>query len=82
MSTFVAAWVMLILFSFFNNYVVWRMLSLRKRTDLMWIFIAATAVPIGAFALFPSTATLLAFPVIQTIAMFVLLRILQNSPKL
>lgn len=81
MSTFVAAWIMLILFSLFNNFIVWRMLSLRKRTDMMWIFVVATAVPVGAFALFPSTATLLAFPIVQTVAMFVLLKRLQNSQK-
>ncbi|MDX2007743.1 MAG: hypothetical protein SFU83_21095 [Meiothermus sp.] len=81
MSTFVAAWIMLILFSLFNNFVVWRMLSLRGRTDMMWIFVVATAVPVGAFALFPSTGTLLAFPIVQTIAMFLLLKRLQNSQK-
>lgn len=79
MSTFVLAWIMLILFAFFNNFVVWRMLSMRKRTDLMWISVLATALPIGAFAILPSTATLLAFPVIQTIAMFILLRLLQRN---
>lgn len=79
MSTFVIAWVMLVLFSLFNNFVVWRMLSLRKRTDLMRISVVATALPVGAFAVAPSTGTLLAFPVVQTIALFVLLRILQRS---
>ncbi|WP_299429911.1 hypothetical protein [uncultured Meiothermus sp.] len=79
MDTFVLAWVMLLLFALFNNYVVYRLLKQRGRTDLMWVSVVATVVPIALFAFWPNAFTLMAFPLIQSIGLLVVMRMVQQQ---
>jgi len=78
MNTFVIAWTMLLLFALFNNYVIYRLLKQRGRTDLMWVSVVATVVPIALFALWPSAFTLMAFPLVQSVGMLAILRMVQR----
>ncbi len=77
MSTFVLAWVLL-LFSLLNNLVLYRLLRERGRTELMWIGVVATAVPVGLFALWPGAFTLISFPLFQSLGMLLVLRLSQR----
>ncbi len=78
MNIFAIAWVLLLVFAFVNNYIVYRMLTQRGRMDLMWISLVGALVPIVLFAIWPGGYTLLSFPLITSLAMFVILRILQS----
>lgn len=78
MNTMVIAWVMLLLFAFFNNYVMWRLLKQKNRTDLMWIVITITVVPIALFAFWPNAFTLMSFPLLQSVGMLAVLRMVQR----
>ncbi|GIW34479.1 hypothetical protein [Meiothermus sp.] len=78
MNTFVLAWVLLLVFAAFNNYIIYRLLRERRRTDLMWIGVVATVVPVGLFALWPGAITLMSFPLIQSVGMLVIMRLAQQ----
>jgi len=78
MNTFVLAWLMLLVFSAFNNYIVYRLLRERNRTELMWISVIATILPVGLFALWPGALTLMSFPLIQSIGMLLIMRLAQR----
>lgn len=78
MNTLIIAWIMLLLFGFFNNYIMWRMLTQKKRTDLMWVVIVITVVPIALFAFWPNAFTLMSFPLLQSFGMLAVLRIIQS----
>jgi hypothetical protein len=78
MNTFVLAWLMLLVFSAFNNYIVYRLLRERNRTELMWISVIATILPVGLFALWPGALTLTSFPLIQSIGMLLIMRLAQR----
>lgn len=78
MNTFVIAWVMLLLFALFNNYVMYRLLKQRGRTDLMWVSVVATVIPIALFAFWPNAYTLMAFPLVQSVGMLTILRMVQR----
>ncbi|WP_337870903.1 hypothetical protein [Meiothermus sp.] len=78
MNTFVIAWVMLLLFALFNNYVMYRLLKQRGRTDLMWVSVVATVIPIALFAFWPNAFTLMAFPLVQSVGMLTILRMVQR----
>lgn len=78
MNTFVLAWILLIAFAAFNNYAIYRLLKARGRTDLMWISGVATLIPILLFALWPGAFTLMSFPLIQSVAMLGLIRLVQR----
>jgi uncharacterized membrane protein YhhN len=80
MNTFVLAWLMLLVFSAFNNYIVYRLLRERNRTELMWISVIATILPVGLFALWPGALTLMSFPLIQSIGMLLIMRLAQRQP--
>lgn len=80
MNTMAVAWILLLLFAVVNNYVVYRMLSQRQRMGLMWISLVATLLPLMLFALWPGGITLLSFPLIYSLAMYIILRILQANP--
>ncbi len=80
MNTFVLAWVLLLVFAVFNNYIIYRLLRDRNRTDLMWIGIVATVVPVGLFALWPGALTLMSFPLIQSVGMLIIMRLAQQQP--
>ena len=74
MNTFVLAWILLIAFAAFNNYAIYRLLKARSRTNLMWVSVVATVVPVGLFAIWPNAFTLMSFPLIQSLAMLGLIR--------
>jgi len=78
MNTFVLAWIMLLAFALFNNYIIYRLLRERQRTELMWIGLVATVVPVALFALWPGALTLMSFPLIQSIGMLVIMRLVQR----
>jgi len=78
MNTFVLAWLMLLVFSAFNNYIVYRLLRERNRTELVWISVIATILPVGLFALWPGALTLMSFPLIQSIGMLLIMRLAQR----
>jgi len=78
MNTLVLAWLMLLVFSAFNNYIVYRLLRERNRTELMWISVIATILPVGLFALWPGALTLMSFPLIQSIGMLLIMRLAQR----
>ncbi|MCS7057266.1 MAG: hypothetical protein NZ849_01775 [Meiothermus sp.] len=78
MSTFVLAWILLILFSLLNNFVLYRLLRERGRTELMWVGVVATVVPVGLFALWPGALTLMSFPLLQSLGMLLVLRFSQR----
>jgi len=75
MNTIVIAWVMLLLFALINNYVIFRLLKQRSRTDLMWISVVATIIPIALFAIWPGALSLMSFPLIQSVGMFLIIRL-------
>jgi len=75
MNTIVIAWVMLLLFALINNYVIFRLLKQRSRTDLMWISAVATIIPIALFAIWPGALSLMSFPLIQSVGMFLIIRL-------
>ncbi|WP_297854755.1 hypothetical protein [Meiothermus sp.] len=78
MNTFVLAWVLLLVFAAFNNYIIYRLLRERNRTDLMWIGVVATVVPVALFALWPGAYTLMSFPLIQSLGMLAIMRLAQR----
>jgi hypothetical protein len=78
MNTFVLAWVLLLVFAAFNNYFIYRLLRERNRTDLMWVGIVATVVPVALFALWPGALTLMSFPLLQSVGMLVIMRLAQQ----
>ncbi|MCX7783666.1 MAG: hypothetical protein N2318_08485 [Meiothermus sp.] len=78
MNTFVLAWVLLLVFAVFNNYIIYRLLRERNRTDLMWIGVVATVVPVALFALWPGAITLMSFPLLQSVAMLLIMRLAQQ----
>lgn len=78
MNTFVLAWVLLLVFAAFNNYIIYRLLRERNRTDLMWIGVVATVVPVALFALWPGAITLMSFPLLQSVGMLVIMRLAQQ----
>ncbi|GEM84150.1 hypothetical protein [Meiothermus hypogaeus] len=78
MNTFVLAWVLLLVFAAFNNYIIYRLLRERNRIDLMWIGVVATVVPVGLFALWPGAITLMSFPLLQSVGMLVIMRLAQQ----
>lgn len=78
MNTFVLAWVLLVVFAAFNNYIIYRLLQERKRTELMWIGLVATVVPVALFALWPGALTLMSFPLLQSIGMLLIMRLAQR----
>ncbi|MCS7069167.1 MAG: hypothetical protein N2Z75_06725 [Meiothermus sp.] len=78
MNTFVLAWVLLLVFAVFNNYVIYRLLRERNRTELMWIGVVATVIPVGLFALWPGAYTLMSFPLLQSLGMLAILRLAQR----
>lgn len=78
MNTFVLAWVLLLVFAVFNNYIIYRLLRERNRTDLMWIGVVATVVPVALFALWPGAITLMSFPLLQSVGMLVIMRLAQQ----
>ncbi|RDI96033.1 hypothetical protein DV704_03705 [Meiothermus sp. QL-1] len=78
MNTLVLAWILLLAFAFLNNYIVYRLLRERQRTELMWISTVATVVPIGLFALWPGALTLMSFPLLQSLGMLLILRLAQK----
>lgn len=78
MNTLVLAWVLLLVFAVFNNYIIYRLLRERQRTELMWIGLVATVVPVALFALWPGALTLMSFPLIQSIGMLVIMRLVQR----
>lgn len=79
MNTFVIAWILLLGFALFNNYAIYRMLKQRGRTDLFWIPVVATLVPIVLFAVRPGAYTLLAFPLLQSFGFWLLFRLLSQT---
>lgn len=78
MNTFVLAWVLLLVFAVFNNYIIYRLLRERNRTDLMWIGVVATVVPVALFALWPGAITLMSFPLLQSVGMLIIMRLAQQ----
>jgi hypothetical protein len=78
MDTFVIAWVMLLLFAMFNNYVMYRLLKQRNRTDLMWVSVVSTVIPVALFAFWPGAITLMAFPLIQSVGMLAVMRMVHR----
>ncbi len=78
MNTFVLAWILLLVFAAFNNYIIYRLLRERNRTDLMWIGVVATVVPVALFALWPGAITLMSFPLLQSVGMLVIMRLAQQ----
>ncbi|MBO1437292.1 hypothetical protein [Meiothermus sp. CFH 77666] len=78
MNTFVLAWALLLVFAAFNNYIIYRLLRERNRTDLMWIGVVATVVPVALFALWPGTITLMSFPLLQSVGMLIIMRLAQQ----
>lgn len=78
MNTFVLAWGLLLVFAVFNNYIIYRLLRERNRTDLMWIGVVATVVPVALFALWPGAITLMSFPLLQSVGMLVIMRLAQQ----
>ncbi len=78
MSTFVLAWILLLVFAAFNNYIIYRLLRERNRTDLMWISVVATVIPVALFALWPGALTLMSFPLLQSIGMLLIMRLAQR----
>jgi len=78
-NAFVLAWALLLVFAAFNNYIIYRLLRERNRTELMWIGVVATIVPVGLFALWPGALTLMSFPLIQSIGMLVIMRLVQRQ---
>lgn len=78
MNTFVLAWGLLLVFAAFNNYIIYRLLRERNRTDLMWIGVVATVVPVALFALWPGAITLMSFPLLQSVGMLVIMRLAQQ----
>ncbi len=78
MNTFVLAWVLLLVFAVFNNYIIYRLLRERNRTDLMWIGAVATVVPVALFALWPGAITLMSFPLLQSVGVLVIMRLAQQ----
>jgi uncharacterized membrane protein YhhN len=78
MNTLVLAWLMLLVFSAFNNYIVYRLLRERNRIGLMWISVIATVLPVGLFALWPGALSLMSFPLIQSIGMLLIMRLAQR----
>lgn len=78
MNTFVLAWILLIAFAAFNNYAIYRLLKSRSRTNLMWVSVVATVIPVLLFALWPGAFTLMSFPLIQSVAMLGLIRMVQR----
>ncbi|MCX8088643.1 MAG: hypothetical protein ACK40N_03130 [Meiothermus ruber] len=78
MSTFVLAWLLLLVFAAFNNYIIYRLLRERNRTDLMWIGVVATVIPVALFALWPGALTLMSFPLLQSIGMLLIMRLVQR----
>lgn len=78
MSTFVLAWILLLVFAAFNNYVIYRLLRERNRTDLMWIGVVTTVIPVALFALWPGALTLMSFPLLQSIGMLLIMRLAQR----
>lgn len=78
MDTFVIAWAMLLLFALLNNFVIYRLLKQRNRTDLMWVSVVSTVIPVALFAFWPGAITLMAFPLIQSVGMLVILRMVQR----
>lgn len=78
MSTFVLAWILLLVFAAFNNYIIYRLLRERNRTDLMWIGVVATVIPVALFALWPGALTLMSFPLLQSIGTLLIMRLAQR----
>lgn len=78
MNTFALAWILLLAFTLFNTYAVYRLLKPRSRMDLLWIPIASSAIPIVLFALWPGAFTLLAFPLLQSAGFWLLFRLLSH----
>lgn len=78
MNTFVLAWALLLVFAAFNNYIIYRLLRERNRTDLMWIGVVATVVPVALFALWPGAITLMSFPLLQSVGMLIIMRLAQQ----
>ncbi len=78
MNTFVLAWILLLLFALINNYIVYRLLRQRGRGELMWISLLATLVPIALFALWPGAFTLMAFPLLQSLGLLAIVRLVQR----
>ncbi|RIH84399.1 hypothetical protein [Calidithermus roseus] len=79
MSTIAVAWFLLLAFSAFNLYAAYRLLKARKLTNLMWIPLVGTVIPILLFAWRPGGLTLLSFPVLQSIAFYVLITIVNRK---
>lgn len=75
MSTIAVAWFLLLAFSAFNLYTAYRLLKVRNLTQLLWIPLVGTAIPILLFAWKPGGLTLLSFPVLQSIAFYLLITI-------
>lgn len=78
MSTIAVAWFLLLAFSAFNLYAAYRLLKARNLTNLMWIPLVGTLIPILLFAWRPGGLTLLSFPVLQSIAFYVLIMIVNR----
>lgn len=74
MNTYTLAWALLLLFGGINLGMAWFFLRPRNRLNLMWIPGGAVALSYLLFALFPGALTLLAFPILQTLAFQALLR--------
>ncbi|RIH84638.1 hypothetical protein Mterra_01911 [Calidithermus terrae] len=75
MSTVAVAWFLLLAFSAFNLYTAYRLLKARNLTSLIWIPVVGTLIPVLLFAWKPGGLTLLSFPVLQSIAFYVLITI-------
>jgi len=78
MNKLAIAWILLLAFAAFNNYAVYRMLTQRGRVDLFWISLIITAIPIALFALWPGAFTLLSFPLLQSLGLWLLLRLVSQ----
>jgi hypothetical protein len=73
MSTLAVAWFLLLAFSALNLYAAYRLLKARNLTNLMWIPLVGTVIPILLFAWRPGGLTLLSFPVLQSLAFYLLI---------
>jgi hypothetical protein len=78
MSTIAVAWFLLLAFSAFNLYAAYRLLKARNLTRLLWIPLVGTVIPILLFAWRPGGLTLLSFPVLQSIAFYVLITVVNR----
>ncbi|PZA07890.1 MULTISPECIES: hypothetical protein [unclassified Meiothermus] len=75
MNPYTLAWILLLLFGLINLGMAWSFLRPRNRLNLMWLPGGAVALSYLLFALFPGALTLLAFPILQTLAFQALLRL-------